>query len=456
MFLDGALLTVAAVLAYLVRFNYSAIGNAHDYLWLLLVAIVFWFFLLSYYGFYSSLRRKTLYQLTTSLINVSVFGTIGLATVVYFVDQDDFSRGLFLLFVAFSFLLLLLEKLSVLAFLSHFRSLGYNVRYLLIVGTKERARNFLAQLKAHAQWGLVPIGFLQLDPGTLLDEVEGLPVLGRVDKLNALCKERPIDEVIFCPPKDLVVNVEDYLLDLEALGVTARVVLDYYDVYSARRELSFFHDTIPILTFHSKTFDAWQLFLKRSLDIVGSLVGLCLFSLFLPFVTMAIKINDPGPIFFGQERVGMSGRRFKCWKFRSMYIDAEERKQELMGQNEMSGAIFKIKNDPRVTAVGRFLRKTSLDELPQFWNVLMGQMSLVGTRPPTPSEVAEYEDWHHRRTSIKPGITGMWQISGRNQIDDFDEIVRLDLQYIDSWNLWLDVRILLKTFWVVFRRDGSS
>ena len=223
-----------------------------------------------------------------------------------------------------------------------------------------------------------------------------------------------------------------------------------------REVTSFFHNELPILTFHTKSLDAQQLLLKRLLDIVGSLVGLVIMSLLFPVIAFAIKKDSPGPLFFGQERVGASGRLFICWKFRSMYINAEEHKEELIAQNEMNGAIFKIKNDPRVTRTGKFLRKMSLDELPQFWNVLKGEMSLVGTRPPTPVEVAEYENWHRRRISIKPGITGMWQVNGRNNISDFDKIVQLDIAYIDNWNIWLDVKLLLKTFQIVFTREGSS
>jgi exopolysaccharide biosynthesis polyprenyl glycosylphosphotransferase len=219
-------------------------------------------------------------------------------------------------------------------------------------------------------------------------------------------------------------------------------------------DIGFFQGNLPVLTFHTKSLDAQQLFLKRCMDIMGAACGLLVLVLLFPLAALAIKRDSPGPIFFGQERVGQSGRTFKCWKFRSMYIDAEARKQELMAQNEMNGAIFKIKNDPRITKVGRFLRKTSLDEFPQFWNVLRGDKSLVGTRPPTPDEVAKYEIWHRRRLSIKPGITGMWQTSGRNRIEDFDEIVRLDLYYIDKWTIWLDILILLKTVRAVLVGSG--
>jgi exopolysaccharide biosynthesis polyprenyl glycosylphosphotransferase len=204
-----------------------------------------------------------------------------------------------------------------------------------------------------------------------------------------------------------------------------------------------------------KSLDAQQLFLKRVVDILGALFGLIFLTLVFPMVALAIKIESQGPVFFSQQRIGESGRAFCIWKFRTMSLNADLQKALIEGQNEMKGAIFKVKNDPRVTVVGKFLRKTSLDELPQFWNVLKGDMSLVGTRPPTPDEVAKYENWHRRRISIKPGMTGLWQVSGRNQIDNFDDVVKLDLQYIDNWSVGLDLRILLKTVWVVLTSKGS-
>jgi len=168
-----------------------------------------------------------------------------------------------------------------------------------------------------------------------------------------------------------------------------------------------------------------------------------------------IYLQSPGKVLFSQNRVGKNGRIFKCFKFRSMYMDAEERKKELLIENEMNGAMFKIKNDPRITKIGKFIRATSIDELPQFFNVLMGDMSLVGTRPPTEDEVEQYDDYHWRRLSIKPGITGLWQVSGRNEISDFEDIVKLDTEYIDSWSIWMDIKLIFKTMKIVFIRAGA-
>ena len=440
---------------YCVFYLRGNLFSIREYLWVLLVAPPVFIVLIQGKGFYDSIRKLTIFDIVTRLINVHLFGGIAVAAVIYFVDRDQYSRFLYLSFVGTSFLFLALGKVCLRLGLGLLRRGGLNYREILIIGTCDKALRFNNLVKQHADWGLRVLGFVQAIEGPLKEQVDGHRVLGRIDDLSGICREFPVDEVVFALPKDYIHDTEESLKHLEELGITGRVVLDYYDVPQFRKEIEFFHDDLPMLSFHSKSFDAQQLFLKRLLDIVGSMVGLLNLALFLPLIALALKMNSPGPIFFGQDRVGLSGRSFKIWKFRTMVADAEQRKQELLGQNEMNGAIFKIKDDPRITTVGRFLRKTSLDELPQFWNVFKGEMSLVGTRPPTRDEFELYEDWHRRRISIKPGITGMWQVNGRNKLDDFDEIVRLDLLYIDKWSMWLDIKILLKTFKVVALRSGS-
>lgn len=232
------------------------------------------------------------------------------------------------------------------------------------------------------------------------------------------------------------------------------MMVNLYDLKLSKTQIGRIGD-MPVLTFHTVSLDEWQLFLKRALDIFGALVGLFIMGIAFLFVAPIIYIESPGPIFFSQSRVGRNGRIFKCYKFRSMYMDAEERKKELMKHNEMKGAMFKMKNDPRITKVGKFIRKTSIDELPQFWNVLKGDMSLVGTRPPTLDEVEKYENYHWRRLSIKPGITGMWQVKGRSSIEDFEDIVSLDTEYIDKWSIVLDLKLILQTVQVVFAKNGA-
>ena len=192
------------------------------------------------------------------------------------------------------------------------------------------------------------------------------------------------------------------------------------------------------------------------LDIVGSLVGCILSIPIIAIVAIPLKLESPGPLVFKQRRVGRNGRVFYIHKLRSMYVEAEERKKELMARNEMNGLMFKMQDDPRITKVGKFIRKTSIYELPQFFDVLRGDMSLVGTRPPTLDEYKQYESHHKRRLSMKPGITGLWQVSGRSNIEDFEEVVKLDTRYIDNWTIWQDLKILLKTVWVVFAGRGAE
>jgi exopolysaccharide biosynthesis polyprenyl glycosylphosphotransferase len=245
-------------------------------------------------------------------------------------------------------------------------------------------------------------------------------------------------------------------MELENMGVTVHLTVEELENFKDfNKSLSTLGD-IPVVTFANRFYDVNKLALKRLIDIVGSLIGIVLTLILSIFIAPAILIESRGPLIFKQKRVGKNGRFFYVYKFRSMYKDAEERKKALMEKNEMKGHMFKMTDDPRITKVGKFIRKTSLDELPQFFNVLKGDMSLVGTRPPTVEEFKEYEGYHKRRLSMKPGITGMWQVSGRSNIEDFEDVVRLDLEYIDKWSIGLDFKILLKTVGVIFTRGGAK
>jgi exopolysaccharide biosynthesis polyprenyl glycosylphosphotransferase len=456
---DLSLVAVSFVIAFYFRRDFLAgplLGSIKDYSWILLPALPIWYYLLAKYKLYQSIRNIGVPDLFYRIFSVHFFAGFFVSALILFFDRDFFSRRLVLVFVVASFFLIFTERICLKLVLGYIRRKGFNFRQLLIVGTKERAQEFIQLVENHADWGLRVIGVLQVASGDLKDNVSGYKVMGRLEDLQDCCKRYPVDEVVFCLAKDQVVDIEEHLQHLEELGVTVRMVLDFYKVDRYRRDLSFFENSLPILTFYAKTLDAQQLFLKRILDILGALIGLLGLLLLFPLVALGIKIESPGPVFYSQERVGESGRTFRIWKFRSMYMDADVHKSRLANQNEMKGAFFKMANDPRVTFVGKFLRLTSLDELPQFWNVLKGEMSLVGTRPPTLEELDQYENWHRRRISIKPGITGLWQVSGRSEIEDFDDVVKLDLQYIDNWSLGLDTRILLKTIWVVLARKGSS
>jgi exopolysaccharide biosynthesis polyprenyl glycosylphosphotransferase len=323
-------------------------------------------------------------------------------------------------------------------------------RNVLIVGTNPEARRIHDKIDSHAHLGLHVVGFLA-GP----DEPATAEALGMAGDLKRIVEERVVDDVILALPFEQLRECEQAIAWCEEVGVSVHLKVDFVRTLFAHTYPTVL-DGIPMLTVSSIPHDPAQLLVKRGLDLLGSLLGLVAASPVLLGCAIGVKLTSPGPVLFTQRRVGLNGRIFTLYKFRSMYQDAEERKRELAGRNEMGGPVFKMKNDPRVTAVGRVMRKFSLDELPQLWNVLNGDMSLVGPRPPIPEEVHRYERWQRRRLSMKPGLTCLWQVNGRNRITSFEEWMRLDLRYIDTWSLKLDLKILLQTVPVVLLAKGAQ
>ena len=310
-------------------------------------------------------------------------------------------------------------------------------------------------------------GVVVIDADWSGKKICGVPVVANADELPMYVCQEWIDEVLVVISEQL--PYPDELIDkLTETGVTVHLNLAKITNKTGKRQFVEKVGEYTVLTTSLNYASAGQLLLKRLIDIFGGLVGCIATGIICLFVGPAIYIASPGPIFFSQERVGKNGKKFKMYKFRSMYMDAEERKAELMKENKLGdGKMFKMDFDPRVignkvlsdgthkTGVGDFIRRTSLDEFPQFFNVLKGDMSIVGTRPPLISETNLYEPHHKARLAIKPGITGMWQVSGRSDITDFEEVVRLDKEYIENWNIGLDIKILFKTVMVVVKKDGS-
>lgn len=278
--------------------------------------------------------------------------------------------------------------------------------------------------------------------------------VGIADLTNVLVGYQ-IDDVFINAPSVTKQSIERLISDFQDMGANCHLALNI-PLQSMSNVQTGIFGQVPVATYSLQPKKYPQLMVKRAFDIFGALVGLLITGAIAIILVPAIKLDSPGPAIFTQTRIGKNGRRFKFYKFRSMYIDAEERKAALMGQNKVTGLMFKIDDDPRITKIGKFIRATSLDELPQFLNVLKGDMSLVGTRPPTEDEFTKYSGHYKRRLSMTPGITGMWQVSGRSKITDFDEIVKLDLEYIDNWSLALDAYILGKTLGAVLRRDGAE
>lgn len=374
--------------------------------------------------------------------------TVAVFAVLYCTDGHLIEPKPFLVFLIICYIMICLNVLFFRKIIE--RHLLKNVPRTAFVGkipAFNKFRYFLEKTSIQVEC----VGYI-----SMTEEDAGEGYIGKIEDLEELIREYNIDQVYILQKNDKTLEFIQHYLDICIdMGVTARLIID---IYKRRKANSYVSSvgTYPVVTYHTICLNGVDRTVKRFIDILGSIFGIILSSPLMLIAAIAIKLDSKGPVLFKQTRVGQNGRHFKIYKFRSMYIDAEERKKELMEKNEIKGGVmFKMKDDPRITRVGKFIRKTSIDELPQFFNVLIGNMSLVGTRPPTLDEVEKYERNQWRRISIKPGITGMWQVNGRSRIDNFEEIVELDVEYIDNWSLTLDVKILFKTVGILLNRKGA-
>lgn len=458
MVIDALVVIAAGYLARWFFYTYYPIPwEVNDYHFIILILSSFFInnAVMARLGLYSDQKPEAFLSIMWQVAKAALILFAILAAFLFFVREPHMPPYFLLIFAGLFLLFMIVNKVATASVTEMLAGQGFNQRRILVVGNGDRARLVLEALERQRSWGHRVIGLLcdPEDPSSNSDS--SIPVLGTFDDLRPVILEKEVDEVIFALPQDRPHSLQPYLSVCERIGLSVRIVPAMYNPATSNLQVEVLQG-VPLLCYYKFATNASGLFYKRILDLVAGGIGtLFSFGILYPLVGLAIKTNSPGPVLFKQARVGMNGRPFHLYKFRSMYVDAEKRKAELLDANEMNGPIFKLANDPRITRVGRFLRKTSLDEFPQFWNVLKGQMSLVGTRPPTPEEVAQYEDWHRRRISIKPGITGLWQISGRNKITDFNEVVKLDLRYIDRWRFSNDLKILWRTFWVVMARKGA-
>ncbi|MGH0032365.1 MAG: sugar transferase [Myxococcota bacterium] len=416
-----------------------------------LVACLAWPLILEQLDLYESQRRRDTAHV---LGRLALAGSISTALVAAAAGISGAPvRPLFALVVgAGQFVLLSTLRVTALSGIRLMRRRGHNYRNVLIVGTGTRARHVLYQLQRHPEWGLRVIGFMDEHDTPHDARIPATRVFKFVD-LQDIIREKVVDEVIVACPRSMLASIGPVVAVCATAGIPMTLLSDLYGDYLPPPRVTHF-GSLAALSFapvhHSRT----KLVVKRVIDVVGASVALVVSAPIIGLAAIAIKLDSPGPVLFRQIRCGMNGRHFKICKLRTMFVDAEEQKAELMGLNEMDGPVFKIRDDPRVTRVGRVLRRLSLDELPQFWNVLVGDMSLVGPRPPVPIEVAEYATFDRRRLSMRPGITCLWQVNGRNSIG-FADWVKLDLEYIDTWSLSQDVKILAKTVPAIVRGTGS-
>ncbi len=434
---DLALTTASFFLAYRFRLLFDLKGHTvmpiQVYFWLLSIILPTWALLLPIFSVYSELTLPPLTQIKR-LSKAIGFAWLVVAVLISFVNPDASNRIVVLLMLVINYILLVSYRVVLMKVTKHG---ALDVRHVAVVGNTSSAHEFARNIKRHDMWGLKLIGVFSHDEARALLEGGG------------------VDELIIVVDRESLNEYTDTFLLCEELGITARVVLNFFPHSIARMELQEF-DGLPLLSFSTTPTNEALMFVRRILDVVLATVIVVIFGplVMLPTVIL-IKLTSRGPVLFKQKRCGLNGRVFTMYKFRSMVDHAEQLPFELEAFNEMDGPVFKSSRDPRVTTIGKIIRRRSIDELPQLFNVLQGHMSLVGPRPPLPQEVSHYERWQRRRLSMKPGMTCLWQISGRNEVS-FEDWMKLDLTYIDNWSLLLDLKILLKTVPVVLLGRGAK
>jgi exopolysaccharide biosynthesis polyprenyl glycosylphosphotransferase len=454
-FVDLCLAGGAFFLAYYTRNRDDALPAISQLSWFFILFIALWGFFLYFSGMYSSLRLKKMSEVTLIIYQAAYFSFFTFTSLCYALRTAHISRLFVLLAFIYASLLLIVEKVALVRFFRNLRKRGFNYKSILIVGTGERARHFIRWIDKNKEFGLKIVGLIAPDKHSIGEDILGHAVIGTFEDIPAVQRQNALDSVLFAVPYTLFDKIEAPIHHLETVGVKVDIALDHISRrLSAAKQTEFCG--VPLLSFESAPEQLLPLMIKRLFDIVVSAAVLVLTSPVFAAVALLIKTTSRGPVFFVQERGSLNGRTFKLYKFRTMVVDAEARLKDLQALNEMKGPAFKVDNDPRVTKVGGVLRKFSIDELPQLWNVFKGDMSLVGPRPPLINEVAQYDDWHRRRLSVRPGITCLWQVNGRNKITDFAQWAKLDLEYIDNWSLWLDLKILFKTVPVVLLGVGAK
>lgn len=450
---DSFLLAIAFWFSWWLRYNLPEWGANFDlsiysiqefsyFLWVMAILVPFTPLVLEYVGFYHDPLQKRVRDSLRQMGQAVIYLGVVIGAAVIFVKVENQSRAVLLIFGAIAAAVLLLRERAYQAFLRYQLRTGQLSQPVVLIGLPEDMETAFNAIPMEQR--------MEMDVVARFDVRET-----NREKLVDVLHDHSVSRVIFAAEHIHFNEVADALAACEAEGVEVWVAADFFQTSIARPNFQVVGGK-PMLVFRSTPEVSWALLLKNFFDRLAALALIMVTSPLWLFATIGIRMSSKGPVMFSQERGGLYGRSFTMLKFRTMVVDAEDKQRELEEENQMSGPVFKIDDDPRIFPFGKFLRRTSIDELPQLINVLLGHMSLVGPRPLPSYEVAKIEQSsQRRRLSVKPGITCLWQIGGRNRITDFDEWVALDLEYIDNWSLWLDTKILLKTVPVVLRGSGA-
>ncbi len=458
---DVALIWLGFALAYVARYKLQlfrpldpvAAHSLLDYAPFMLALALLLPLAFRFSRVYPYRRARGLIEEVYNIGTATTLGMMMLIVATLFFRGQLYSRLIFLYAAVLIIGLLALNRLVIKLALGHLRQFDVGVERLLLVGAGDVGRMVMRNVVARPELGLRLIGFLDDNPHKNRTDIGRFKALGSIDNFGRVLDRTRVDRVIICLPWQSHRTVQRLLRLCERKGLRAQVVPDFFQLTMNQMEVESLNG-IPLIGTREISIQGWNLVLKRTMDVVISLL-LGLFALpLLALIALAIRLDSPGPILYEQLRTGKNGKPFRCFKFRSMVSDAEGRLGEVAAFNEATGPLFKMRDDPRRTRVGRMLRRFSLDELPQLYNVLRSEMSLVGPRPNLPSEVAAYSEWQRKRLAVSPGITGLWQISGRSDLT-FDEMVLLDIYYIENWSPALDLGLLLRSLPAVARGRGA-
>ncbi len=451
--LDIFLSLVAFIIAYSIRVYTVAKDTvfSDQYILLGILIIPTWFILLKIISLQSSQRVKAYSVVFIEYSLVILVGVSILFIFIFSFKLNSISRIAILIFGLTNLILLFVNKVMIISFVKQSLIKGKNIKQVILIAD-ESSISFIEKIITEKHWGFVVFRIVSNSEKIRKRYANKYQIISNEVNLDKIMEQHVVDEIIYCKNEINTQQIKNLIYSCAEIGVTFQLQSELFNIIASKSHLSYFEE-LPMMTFSVTSADYFALLIKSVFEYLMSFFAMLGFLPFFLIIALLIKIESKGSVFFKQKRVGLRGRLFTMYKFRTMLQNSDKQKKELENKNEADGPVFKIKNDPRVTKVGAFLRKTSLDEFPQFLNVLRGDMSVVGPRPPLPEEVALYERPQLRRLSVKPGITCTWQVSGRNELG-FDEWMKLDLQYIDNWSLKLDIILILKTINAIYRRTG--
>ena len=459
-FSDTTIAGTSYILAMFIK-GYAEMGviiiprHILQYDWVLYVVMALWPILLNINGLYPANRLRTTARASGIIVKSSIQGLLIVFALLFILKIEVASRFVLMIFGGIVTTCLIVKESIILSALHLLRESGANLRNVIVIGSVDSAENIIKTINEHPFLGLNIVGLLVPPKEVHKKELMGCNIVGSLEEIENTLHKYPIDHVIITIDRKDYKEVDDIIFHCEQEGKEIWVTASIFNIKIARLDSDeLFGEPIFVLRTGPKF--SWELFTKDILDRIGGFIFSLLSVPLIAIAAILIKLTSKGPVIYRQQRCGLHGRIFTLYKLRSMYEGAEKDLKHLKEKSIMKGPAFKLDRDPRITPVGRILRKFSIDEMPQFWNALKGDMSLIGPRPPIPEEVSQYKGWQRRRLSMKPGITGLWQVSGRSKIVDFDKLAELDLKYIDSWSLWLDFKIFLMTILVVISTRGAK